>query len=152
MIEDELITIWQSSPKVEQIKFEKSRLIIDLQSSLDSFHKAVKYRDLREIIPAIVMIPLLAHATYTTPHTLSKIGAALGTIWCIYVIFRLTKAKKHKPSAFSENYISYLNKTREYLIVQKQLLDTVLYWYILPSCTGIILFFLGFIVIPENTR
>jgi hypothetical protein len=31
-MEDELVKIWQSSPNTEVIKFEKSRLMVDVQS------------------------------------------------------------------------------------------------------------------------
>ena len=48
MIEDELVKIWQSSPNQERVKFEKSRLMIDVQSSLDRLHRFVKYRDLMD--------------------------------------------------------------------------------------------------------
>jgi len=34
MIEDELIKLWQTSSNAEHIKFEKSKLMIELQSSL----------------------------------------------------------------------------------------------------------------------
>ena len=34
MIEDELIKIWQSSSNQERVKFEKSKLMIELQLSL----------------------------------------------------------------------------------------------------------------------
>jgi hypothetical protein len=143
MMEDELIKIWQSSPNQERIKFEKSKLMMEVQSSLDRFHKSIKYRDLMETIPAIFIIPFLLHIAYTIPFTLSKIGA----IWCvisgIYIIIRLSRAKKNKPSAFTETYRDYLNKTKEYLFVQKKLLDSVMYWYFTPLAIGISLFFLG---------
>jgi amino acid permease len=117
MMEDELIKIWQSSPNQERIKFEKSKLMMEVQSSLDRFHKSIKYRDLMETIPAIFILPFLLHIAYTIPFTLSKIGA----IWCvisgIYIIIRLSRAKKNKPSAFTETYRDYLNKTKEYLFV-----------------------------------
>lgn len=150
MMDDELIKIWQSSSNQERVKFEKSRLMIDVQSSLDRLHKAIKYRDLREIIAAMVVIPVFTFYTYTIPFTLSKIASVLIILWTIYVVIRLIKTKKSKPSAFTESYLEYLYKTREYLNVQKQLLDTVLYWYILPCIALMFLFLMGFIGIPEK--
>jgi hypothetical protein len=143
MMEEELIKIWQSSPNQERIKFEKSRLIIDVQSSMDHFHKKIKYRDLRELIAAIIVIPIFAYITYAIPFMLSKIASVLTIAWAIYIIIHLRNARKHKPSAFSEAYLEYLYKTKDYLTIQKQLLDSVLYWYIFPGITLTMLFVIG---------
>ena len=143
MIEDELIKIWQSSPNQEKIKFEKSKLMMDVQSSLDRFHKSIKYRDLIETIPAIFLIPFFVHIAYTIPFTLSKIGAIWIILGTIYIIIRLQKTKKHKPSDFTETYRDYLIKSKEYLNIQKKLLDTVLYWYFSPIAIGIVVFLIG---------
>ncbi len=53
MIEDELIKIWQSSSKQELIKFEKSKLMIELQSSLNRLHRWWKYLELSETLLAV---------------------------------------------------------------------------------------------------
>ena len=150
MIEDELIKIWQSSPNQERVKFHKSRLMIELQSSLDRFHRTIRNRDLTETIAAITVIPIFAYYAYIIPHTLTKIASVLIGVWAVYVVIRLRKARRNKPGAFTESYQEYLYKTREYLIVQKKLLDTVLYWYLLPGFVLILLFLMGFIGIPEK--
>ena len=143
MMEDELIKIWQSSPNKERIKFEKSKLMIDVQSSLDRFHRTIKYRDLMETIPGIIIIPIFVYIAYTIPFTLSKIGAIWIILSIIYIIIRLQKAKKIRPSSFTETYRDYLIKTKEYLFIQKKLLDTVIYWYFSPIAIGIVLFSIG---------
>jgi hypothetical protein len=150
MIEDELIKIWKSSPNQERVKFEKSRLMIDVESSLNGFHKAIRNRDLAETIAAIIVIPVFAYYAYIIPQTLTKIASVLIALWAVYVMVRLKDARKSKPGAFTETYQEYLYKTREYLIVQKKLLDSVLYWYILPGFAFILLFLMGFIGMPEK--
>ncbi len=143
MIEDELIKIWQSSPNQERVKFEKSRLMLDVQSTLDHLHKKIGYRDAMEQIAVVVGIPIFAYYAYHIPFVLTKITSVLIIFWGVFVIIRIRSAKKHKPSAFTETYLEYLYKTREYLRIQKRLLDSVLYWYILPAMTLIFLFTLG---------
>ena len=59
--EDELINIWQSSSNQERIKFEKSKLILEMKSSLDRFHKTIKNRNLRELLAALIVIPIFAY-------------------------------------------------------------------------------------------
>ena len=143
-MEEELIKIWQSSPNQERVKFEKSRLMIDVQSSMDDFHKKIKYRDLREQIAVALVIPVFAYYAYTIPHLLTKVASVLIIGYGLFVAIRLRNAKKHKPGAFTETYLDYLHKTRDYLLIQKQLLDSVLYWYILPGMTLTMLFVMGF--------
>lgn len=150
MTEDELVKIWQSSPNQERVKFEKSRLMIDVQSSLDRFHKSIRNRDLIETIAAIIVVPVFAFYAFIIPHTLSKIASVLIGLWAVYVVIRLRNARRHKPGAFTATYQEYLYKTREYLDVQKRLLDTVLYWYLLPGFVLILLFLAGFMGIPEK--
>lgn len=143
-MEEELIKIWQSSPNQERIKFEKSRLMIDMQSSIDRLHRGIKYRDLREYIAIAIVIPAFAFAAVLMPFLLTKVASVLIIGWAVYIAVKLRNAKRKKPSVFSETYLDYLRKTREYLVVQKQLLDSVVYWYILPGITLTMLFVLGF--------
>jgi len=144
MMEEELIKIWQSSPNQERAKFEKSRLMIDVQSSMDHLHRRIKYRDLREYIAIAIVIPAFAYTTYAMPYLLSKVASVLIIGWAIYIAIKLRNTKKQKPSAFTETYLDYLYKTREYLLIQKQMMDNIMYWYILPGMTLTMLFVMGF--------
>lgn len=144
MMEDELIKIWQSSPNQERVKFEKARLMIDVQSSLDGVQKAVKYRDLLDTVSAIVAIPAFVFYIFFVPFTLSKIASGGIALLCVYVIIRLRRAKKNKPANFTGTYLEYLRKSRRFLIDQKELMDTVLYWAVIPFMTLTSLFLIGF--------
>ncbi len=144
MNEYNLKNIWQSSGNRDHFQFDKTKLISDLELNLNKFKKSIKYRDWREISVAIIMIPLFGFAAYKTPFVLSKIGAIIIVGWCVFLIIRLLTAKKNIGISPTNSYINYLIKSREYLMAQKGLLDTVLYWYILPSVTGVLLFFMGF--------
>lgn len=144
MTEEELIRIWQSSPNQERAKFEKSRLMIDVQSGMNDFHRKIKLRDLREMMAVAIIIPAFAYSAYAIPHLLTKIASVLTIGYALYIAFRLRTAQKQKPVTLYDSYLEYLGKSRDYLLVQKHLLDTVLYWYILPGVTLTMMFFLGF--------
>jgi hypothetical protein len=150
MIEEELVKIWQSSSNQERIKFEKSRLMIDVQAGIDRFHRKIKFRDMTEQLAIILVAPVFIYSAFTTPHLLSKIASVLIVIWGIFVAVRLRMARKHQPVPFTEAYLGYLNKTKVYLGIQKQLLDSILYWYILPGFCLVSLFLLGPIDEPEK--
>ncbi len=151
-MEDELIKIWQSSPNQERIKFEKSKLMIDVQSSLDRIQRLWKYMIIRETIAAMITIPAFIHMTYYIPYTISKIGSIWIVLSVIYILVRFKSVKKYKPTDFTETYIDYLYKTKDYLNAQKKLLDTVLYWFILPVFPGFAMVLMGFIHIPEKRK
>lgn len=143
MIEDELVRIWQSSPNEERVKFEKSRLMIDVQSGLDRVHRFVKYRDLMDTIPALLVIPVFAVYAFVVPFTLSKIACGFIALWGVFLIMRLRKANKNKPRGFTGTYLEYLQKNRQFLIDQKELMGSVLYWAVIPMVTLVSLFFMG---------
>lgn len=151
MIEDELVKIWQSSPNQERLKFEKSRLMIDVQSGLNDVHRAVKYRDLMDIMSACIVIPAFAFYVFFVPFTLTKIASGCIALWGVYVIIRIRRAKKNKPGALTGTYLEYLHKSRRFLLDQKDLMDTVLYWAILPVVALGSLFLIGFWQRPGPT-
>jgi MFS family permease len=147
-MEDELIKIWQSSSKQERIKFEKSKLMIELQSSLGRLHRWWKYLELVEVISAIIGILLFVFIAFWIPFVLSKIASVFIVICLIYLLFRLYGIHRFKPNDLNHNYLEYLKKSKAYLIVQKKLIETSIYWYILPCLSGVMLFLLGVDNVP----
>jgi len=130
-MEDELIKIWQSSPEQEQIKFEKSRLILEMQSSLNRFHRFVKYRVLIDQIGTITMIPVLLFSIYIVPPILVKIASFLIVIWVIWYMLQLIEAKRREPESVTLNYLEYLKKNRDYMIYLKKTIVKSMYSYAL---------------------
>lgn len=143
MIEDELIRIWNSSSNQERIKFEKSKLMIDLQSSLGRLHRWWRYMERVNIISALITVPLFICIVFWAPYTSMKIASVLIIFWAIYVGVRMSSIKKLKPSNLEENYLSYLEKTHYYLLAQKRTLDSSLNWMVLTIYPIVLLFFVG---------
>lgn len=141
-MENELIAIWQSSPNHERIKFEKSRFMLEVQSSLDKFDRTTRYWDFMEIGIAAIMIPIFAYQAYRLPSILSKLGAILIVIWLIYVIYIALKLKKAKPNE-DDAYLKYLKKSRVYLERHKKLSSKLMQWYVLPCMIGVVLIMIG---------
>jgi len=140
MIEDELIKIWQSSSNQERIKFEKSKLMIELQSSLKRLDKWWNYIELSETVLAIFGVLLSTFLLFKIPFILTKIALALMIICAVYLIIKYRGVKKFQPSDLENNYLNYLKKNREYLQAQKKFLKTYFYWGILPVYPIILLF------------
>ena len=146
MIEQELIRIWQSSPQQEQVKFDKSRLMIDLQSNLDRFHNAMKWLYLRESLGAIIAIPAFGYFAFQAPNLLSQIGAGLIALWAAYILLVVRKTKKRSPEGATSNYMDFLKETQQYLELQMKLRLAIFWWYVLPFMTFCYLFILGIIL------
>jgi len=142
MIEDELIALWQSSPKHEQIKFEKSRLMLEVQASMNRFDKAIKFRDWLEIGAALVLLPLFSYQVYVQPNYLAKFAAVWVVLVIAFLVYKLLSARKNEPSEV-DSYLEYLKKERVYLIKQKSLLENVLYWGVIPILVGFFSFLAG---------
>lgn len=149
-MEDELIRIWKSSPEIEQIKFEKSRLMLDMESSLNRIHRSWRYMLIRETLACAIAIPIFTYIACTHPFTLTRIGSVLIVLSVIYILYRLLSIDRQKPNNYSGTYLDYLYRAREVLGIQKKSLDNVLYWYLLPLYPGLILMLLGFVHIPEK--
>ena len=152
MIEDELVKIWQSSPNQERVKFERSRLIIEVQVNLDRFRREIINRDRMDTISLLIAIPAFLLGAYFVPFMLSKIACALTALWAIYLIMRLRKAKLGRPETpLARTYLEYLHDSKELIVNQKQLLDSVLYWAIIPFIVLTSLFFVGLMERPGVT-
>jgi hypothetical protein len=143
MLDNELRHIWQSSNKKELIKFNKSELLTDLDSKLESFDKSLKNRDRREIIASIIIILFFGTAIFFIPQTLSRIALLIIVLYGILVIYILKNVRKYRVNNYFLPIKEYLIKHRQYLIKERSLLDNVLYWYILPPTVSAILFFIG---------
>lgn len=151
MIEDELIKIWQSSPNQEQLKFSKSRLMLDVQSGMDRIHRKIYWRDLREAMFAVIgMGGFIYGLFFVNLPLLSKIASVLICIWGVYTVVLVRRARKHEPDKLTSAYLDYLRNTKAYLDIQITLLERALYWFILPAIFLVSLFLAGFWGIPEK--
>ncbi len=148
MIEDELMNIWQSSSNQERLKFEKSKLMLELQASLGRLHRWWRYIERVNVISALITIPMFMAIVFWAPYTSVKIASVLVIVWSIYVGIRMSRIQKFKPSDLEENYLHYLEKTKVYLLAQKKMIETSLNWVMLTIYPIILLFFIDLWEIP----
>ena len=143
MREHDLISIWKSSADKERITINEEKLMSELTINMKKFDKKVFYRDLREIIIAIIMLPIFVFIAYAIPMILSKVGAIILSLWCIYVIYYLRKNNKQNPNLDQLPNKEYLTEKRAFLLNQYNLVNGALYWYITPFCIGTLFFING---------
>ena len=144
MLEEELKNIWKNSHKIDQIKFETSRLIIELDHRLKTLNKSIKNRDRREIIASILGMFVFGYFLYEVPFITSKIASGIAILWFGYVIYRLKKVQQfNKPIAYTRSFHEQLNHQKKHLLKQIDLLNNVLYWYVLPPFIMNLIFLFG---------
>jgi hypothetical protein len=148
MIEQELQKIWQDATTAERVLFNRTILLKELDNAVCSFEKGIRKRDRREIAVAVLLMPALAIIAYLIPFILSKVAMLLLIPWCLLVIYQLKRIKKENPDHVDMPLTGYLINKLQYVDRQKKLLQSVLYWYILPPSVLCILFFLGFNLPP----
>lgn len=144
MFESELKRIWHSASPTEQLKFEKSKLLLQLKHGFEKKENDIRQRDLREIIVALALIPFFIFLVINTDSLWIGAGAVVLIGFCFNVVYQLRAVKKKKRSInLSSNLKEQLANTRDYLNDERKLLDNVLYWYLLPPAVGILLVVIG---------
>lgn len=141
MFEEELKKIWQNAPQKEQIRFEHSRLLIELKNHLSRDDKQIKIRNTREIIAGIVLLLLIGYYSLTIPMSLQvQIANLLLALWAFYIIGLFRYVRRKKPEAGGNlDLKTYLNQYRTYLLLEKRFSEQGILWTILPLLPGVTL-------------
>ena len=134
MLEQELKDLWRNSPEKERIKFDLSRLMIDLNGQLDQLNARIKKRDRNDIITMLVSIPIFTYLIYIVPFPMTRIGlvlAILGMVW--HVLKRRDHYLNRLPVNHALPFREQLDIQKANLEHEKKLMSTVLYWFLIPS-------------------
>jgi hypothetical protein len=142
MSDDELKKLWQSGKQDNAP--DTMVLLKRTRQELERLRRTISKRNRLEIGTAIVLMPVFALIAVFIPAILSKIGAALIVPACLFVIYKLKRTKKLLPVDDSSATLSeYLAQHRSYVFAEMKLLDSVLYWYLLPLMVPMLLFCIG---------
>lgn len=136
--------IWQASNKKDLVKLKTDKLSTEIVSKLNKFNKKTKLNVYTEIIVAILMIPFFTYLVIVIPFVLSKIGAGIIAISMVFIIFKMIASLKKENKSIDLPLRDYLLNRKQHLLKQIRIIDTVLYWYILPPGIGVLLFIIGF--------
>ncbi|MBL7843732.1 MAG: hypothetical protein JNK44_07705 [Cyclobacteriaceae bacterium] len=144
MQDKELRKIWESINEFELIDLDKENLNREVKEHSASIEKKIVGRNRLEIIVAVFMMPVAAFIAYLHPSFLAKTGALLMFPYLFLVIYKLLAARKGRKRVeeFSDN-LEFLKHSLSYYQNEKQLLDTVFYWYVLPCIPCVAFILLG---------
>ncbi len=108
--------------------------------------RQILFRDLRETLIAIALIIFFGYELYKLPQVLAKFGSGTIIASCALIIYRLLRARQISQnetvtSEIRQNLEISLQKTRK----QIKLLNSVIWWYLFPIFTGMIIFNIPFL-------
>lgn len=142
MDENLLKRLWVNANREQKVEIDAEKLITSINDQMLYMEKTIKKRDKIEIFVAVLMMLLFGCLLVVIPQVLAKIGAAILVVNCTLIIFKLIHARKVeiKQEAGSEikyNLMISLQQVRQ----QITLLNTMLWWYLLPLFIGVLCFY-----------
>lgn len=142
MDENLLKRLWVDANREQKVEIDAEKLITSINDQMLYMEKTIKKRDKIEIFVAVLMMLLFGCLLVVIPQVLAKIGAAILVVSCTLIIFKLIHARKVeiKQEAGSEikyNLMISLQQVRQ----QITLLNTMLWWYLLPLFIGVLCFY-----------
>ena len=144
MLDQELKNIWLNSAPEEQVKFNFSRLMIDLNNKMKNMDSAIKKRDFRETAAALLGVFAFSYLAWEVPFVISKLACALIILWSFYVIYKLRSVRQSTAhERYDHSFRDQLSRQKQQLKAQAQMLNSVLYWYVLPPFLLNVLFLVG---------
>lgn len=144
MNDNDFKKVWKLSHQSELVNIEERSLLHDLSSKMDELDKTIKKRNVRELVIAIALIIFFGFVAYFVPYTLTKIACLLIVPYSIFYMYKIKSVRSQKTNDLSQPPKQFLLTQKKYLQKEKKLLDTVLYWAILPLVPILILYYAGF--------
>jgi amino acid transporter len=139
MLENELKNIWKNSSKEELVKFNKSKLILDLDSKLENFEKRMKNRDRKMLVWGILVTIGLTYLFFSDTELITGIICLTIIPYVILQFYLIKKVKQYKVDYYSLPLKEYLLKHQQYLIKERKLDENAFYWKILPGLPALTL-------------
>jgi tellurite resistance protein TehA-like permease len=136
--------MWKGSDFDVRFDIDREGLVNELKTKVDKLDRSIVYRNIIEITLAIIFLPVFCYLLYVVPYYIFKLGALVMVLWCIILIYKILQTRANKiKTEYHENLISKLSAQKGYLLQEIKLINSVLYWYLLPPFIGQILMIIG---------
>ena len=115
----------------------------ELRRHAHKFRRKIARRNTMEYTASAVVIAVFSAFWFLMPLTLARIGALMIVIGTLYVIWCLhSKASAEKKGDLRTD-AAWLTYHRSQLVRQREALQSVLSWYLLPILPGTFVFIIG---------
>jgi hypothetical protein len=101
----------------------------------------VKWRNWREYGAGILVIAAFAYYTWASPNGLIKIGSLCTIAATLFIMYQLRK-RSSAPDVASE-MVQLVTFYRRQLEAERDMLQSIWLWYVLPLVPGVIIFAIG---------
>ncbi len=146
MKDREMQNLWKSLSNFEWVKFDKSMLHKEVKQQCTVMEKQIKQRNRLEILVAVMLMPMAGMVAFLHQDFMVKTGALLMFPYLFTVIYKLLKVRKSRPmpESFVDNK-TFIHQNLTYYNQEKNLLETVAVWYVMPAviCVSLILIGIG---------
>jgi uncharacterized membrane protein YfcA len=140
MTEEEIKKYWRMSADHEEIHINQSTLIMNLTNEIRDIDRKVRGRDMLELAAAAVVAIFFSVRFYLTTNIQTKVGCGILVLGCIITACKLLAAHNRRTGKQEDQSArTYLIHARKKVQNQIKLLNSVLYWYLLPLYLGLVI-------------
>ncbi len=144
---EELKHTWHQQKINEDLDYSREELLMLLNNKVVSFEEQIKSRDRREIIAVIIVVVLFSIFFFMTPSAWQKVASAIIILSGFFIWYKLKTAQRKRLAnepEFDHSLYDHLYNELKWLKKQKNMIEQVAWWYILPIALGLIVFAMGF--------
>ena len=117
-----------------------------MQRRCAGLERCIHGRDVREILAAVFVVGAFAAMWPLYRSSLVAIlGVALICLGAALIVYVLMSARKPEPLSFHASVLDFSRNRLAWLDSQIHLLRTVVWWYVAPLCTGLLLLHWGLV-------
>lgn len=139
---DDLKQDWQQTIKNESTPEKITEVINMIEQQTTKIDKEVKRRDFLEVGTSVILVPFWIWGLLNSASTMQSIGLVLAIAACMYIPYRLISAKKVEAKK-SGSVKDFLIQEKQKIQQQKQMLESIAWWYLAPLTVAILLISLG---------
>ena len=140
---DDLKQNWQKNIEHHDSAEDIQEMINMLKVETNKIDKELKRRDILEISIALLLIPVWIYGLTISVSLMQSLGCIVAIFTGLFITYRMLQARQVKQSSQGDNLRAYLQIEREKTLKQKQLLESIAWWYILPIVISVVLITLG---------
>ena len=135
---DDIRNVWQNQP-VENIAMPLEEIRVKARR----FEKRIKNRNLREYLGGALGIAIFTFDLFKFPSPLARTGSLLIIAGIVVIIIQIYKRASPGRLPVDLALTDSLDFHRGELVRQRDLLKSVLWWYLAPIVPGLVVFAVG---------
>lgn len=145
MNDSEIRSLWQQ-PSGDPPRFTPE----ELRGRISKFETTIRRRNLREYLAAALVLGVFSYYAWIFPTLLLRIGCGLLIVGTAYVIFQLHRRASARPAPVDMGLQNCIDFQRSGLARQRDALNAVWSWYLLPFLPGMAAFLVGLFQFTKN--